>query len=90
MRVELLKQLLAVPSPSYRERAIVECIVKHIEQMGPRAGFRRRVDEHNNIYIIKGDAACLPCVTAHIDTVHRRAPARIVQHGGLLASTSIQ
>ena len=84
MRVELLKQMLAVPSPSYQEQAMVEFIVKHIEQMGSRSGVRCRVDEHNNVYITKGDAEFLPCVAAHIDTVHRLAPATIVQHGGLL------
>ena len=84
MRVELLKQMLAVPSPSYREKAMVEFIVRHVEQMGPRCGVRCRVDEHNNVYITKGDAEFLPCVAAHIDTVHRLAPATIVQHGGLV------
>ena len=84
MRVELLKQMLAVPSPSYQEKAMVAFIVQHIEQLGPRSGVRCRVDEHNNIYITKGDAEFLPCVAAHIDTVHRLAPATIVQHGGLL------
>ena len=63
---------------------MVEFIVRHVEQMGPRSGVRCRVDEHNNIYITKGDAEFLPCVAAHIDTVHRLAPARIVQHDGLL------
>ena len=84
MRVELLKQMLALPSPSYHEKAMVEFIVRHIEQMGPRTGVRCRVDEHNNVYITKGDAEFLPCVAAHIDTVHRSTPACIVQHGGLL------
>jgi tripeptide aminopeptidase len=84
MRVELLKQMLAVASPSYHEKAMVEFIVKHIEQVGPRSGVRCRVDQHNNIYITKGDAEFLPCVAGHIDTVHQLAPATIVQHGGLL------
>ena len=84
MRVELLKQMLAVLSPSYQEKAMVEFIITHIEQMGPRSGVRCRVDEHNNVFITKGDAEFLPCVAAHIDTVHRLAPATIVQHGGLL------
>ena len=84
MRVELLKNLLAVPSPSHQEKAMAEFIVRHVEQMGPRSGVRCRVDEHNNVYITKGDADFLPCVAAHIDTVHRLAPATIVQHGGLL------
>jgi tripeptide aminopeptidase len=84
MRVELLKNLLAVPSPSYQEKAMVEFIVRHVEQMGPRSGVHCRVDERNNVYITKGDAEFLPCVAAHIDTVLRSPPACIVQHGGLL------
>lgn len=84
MRVELLNQLLLLPSPSHREHAVVEFIVRHVESLGPRSGVRCSVDAHNNVYMVKGDAARLPCVAAHIDTVHRRAPARIVQHGGLL------
>lgn len=84
MRVEILNQLLLLPSPSHREHAVVEFIVRHVESLGPRSGVRCPVDAHNNIYIVKGDAPGLPCVAAHIDTVHRRAPARIAQHGGLL------
>ena len=84
MRVELLNQLLLLPSPSHQEHAMVEFILRHVESWGSRSGVRCWVDAHNNVYIIKGDAACLPCVAAHIDTVHRHAPARIVQHGGLL------
>lgn len=84
MHVELLKQILALPSPSYHEQAMVEYLVRHVEQMGPRSGVRCHVDEHNNVYITKGDAEFLPCVAAHIDTVHRLAPSTIVQHGGLL------
>ena len=84
MRVEILNQLLLLPSPSHREHAVVEFIVQHVASMGPRSGVRYSVDAHNNVYIVKGDAARLPCVAAHIDTVHRRAPARVVQHGGLL------
>ncbi len=84
MRVELLNQLLLLSSPSHREHAVVDFIVRHVESMGLRSGVRCWVDDHNNVYIVKGDAARLPCVSAHIDTVHRRAPVRIVQHGGLL------
>lgn len=84
MRVELLNQLLLLPSPSHREQPVVEFIVRHVESLGLLSGVRCSVDAHNNIYIVKGDAARLPCVAAHIDTVHHRAPARIVQHGGLL------
>ena len=84
MRVELLNQLLLLPSSSHHEQAVVEFIVRHVESMGPRSGVRCWVDAHNNVYITKGDAEFLPCVAAHIDTVHRSAPACIVQHGGLL------
>ena len=84
LRAELLTQLLALPSPSHREQAVVDFIVRHVENMEPSSGVRCWADAHNNIYILKGDAQFLPCAAAHIDTVHRRAPARIVQYGGLL------
>lgn len=84
MRVELLTQLLTLPSPSDGEQAVVDFIVQHVQQMGPRSDVRCWVDAHKNVYILKGDAQFLPCVAAHIDTVHRCPPARVVQHGGLL------
>ncbi len=84
MRVELLNQLLLLTSPSHSEHAVVELIVRHVESMGPRSGVRCSVDAHNNVYITKGDAQFLPCVAAHIDTVHRRAPACVIRHGGLI------
>jgi putative aminopeptidase FrvX len=84
MRVDLLKQILAVPSQSHREDQMVEFIRAHVEQGGERLRGRCTVDEHLNVYIVKGNADHLPCVAAHIDTVHPMRPVQIVEQDGVL------
>lgn len=84
MRVDLLKQILAVPSQSCHEEQIVEFLRDHVEQGGERQRGHCTVDEHLNVYIRKGNAEFYPCVAAHIDTVHRPRPVEIFQHDGVL------
>jgi acetylornithine deacetylase/succinyl-diaminopimelate desuccinylase-like protein len=84
VRIELLKQILAVPTCSRHEDRMVEFITRHVRQGG--AGLRGTCasDDWNNVYIRKGQAEFCPCVAAHIDTVHYPQPVRIVQQGGML------
>ncbi|MGA2501777.1 MAG: hypothetical protein ABSH20_28890 [Tepidisphaeraceae bacterium] len=41
------------------------------------------MDEHNNVYIVKGNARFAPCVAAHIDSVHRWTKIQVIQQDGI-------
>jgi len=76
MRLDLLKQILAVPTCSRQEGRMVEFLVEHVRQRGASRCGEVTTDEWNNVFIRKGSPGFLPCVAAHLDTVH---PPRIVQ-----------
>jgi hypothetical protein len=84
MRVDLLKQLLAVPTYSRHEGQMVDFLIEHVRQGG--AGLRGTctIDDWNNVYIRKGTAEFCPCVAAHIDTVHYPQPVMVVEQDGIL------
>ena len=84
MRIELLKQILAVPTCSRQEGRMVEFLVQHVRQRGPARCGEITTDDWNNVFIRKGSIGILPCVAAHIDTVHPLRPVEIVQHDGIL------
>lgn len=84
MRLNLLKRLLAVPTSSLHEEKMVSFLVEHVKERGVARCGRVAVDSHNNVYVVKGNARCLPCVAAHIDSVHRWAEVEIVQQNGTL------
>jgi len=82
MNIERFKQVLAVPTQSMREDQLVEFIRA---QAAARPGVVCTVDIYNNVFLKKGNAAFLPCVAAHIDSIQ---PVdrffRIVQRNGTL------
>ena len=84
MRLNLLKQILAVPSCSRQEGRMVEFLVEHVRQRGAARCGEITTDDWNNVFIRKGSIGILPCVAAHIDTVHPLCPVEIVQHDGIL------
>jgi tripeptide aminopeptidase len=62
----------------------VEFIVEHVRQRGSTRCGSIVTDKCNNLYIRKGQAEIVPCVAAHIDTVHPLRPVEIVQRDGVL------
>ena len=84
MNLNLLKQILAVPSHSRREVRMVKFLVEHVRQGGVGLRGTCVVDDWNNVFIRKGKAKYLPCVAAHIDTVHPLRPVEIVEQDGIL------
>jgi len=84
MRLELLKQVLAVPTCSRQEQHMVAFLVEHVRQRGPARCGEIATDEWNNVFIRKGRADCYPCVAAHIDTVQPLRPVDIVEQDGKL------
>lgn len=84
MRIDLLKQILAVPTCSRQEGRMVEFLVEHVRQRGSARCGSIVTDKCNNVYIRKGQAEIVPCVAAHIDTVHPLRPVEIVQQDGIL------
>lgn len=84
MKLDLLKQLLAVPSPSGQEEPMVAFLTAYVNAGGGRQRGRCWSDAHRNVYIVKGDAGFAPCVAAHLDTVHPVTPVKIVKQAGML------
>ena len=84
LRLDLLKRLLAVPTCSRQEGQMVEFIVEHVRQRGSARCGEIVIDDWNNVYIRKGGLGVVPCVAAHIDTVHPLRPVEIVQQDGIL------
>ena len=70
--LQLLKQVLSVPTKTYQEDLMVEFLVNWLTENK----IEHFVDEHNNVYATKQENSELsedfyfPCVIAHTDTVH--------------------
>ncbi|MHC1767359.1 MAG: hypothetical protein AB9869_24290 [Verrucomicrobiia bacterium] len=84
MRLELLKRLLAVPSPSRQEQHMVALVLEHVRQRGPKRCGRAWGDRWNNVYIRKGSTEPVPLVCAHLDTVYNWTQVEVVEQDGLL------
>lgn len=84
MRLDLLKRLLAVPSYSWQEGRMVEFLVQHVRERGSARCGEIVADEWNNVFIRKGSPGIVPCLAAHIDTVHPLRRLEIVEQDGLL------
>lgn len=81
----MFKSLLEVPSYSGQEGHMVEFLTGHIKARGVARCGRAVVDEHNNVYVIKGNAPYFPCLSAHIDTVFPiDGDVRVVEEAGTL------
>jgi tripeptide aminopeptidase len=84
MRLQLLIEILAVPTCSRQEGRMVEFLVERVRQQGVGRCGEVTTDGWNNVYIRKGDATYCPCLAAHIDTVHPPRPVEVVQQDGIL------
>ncbi|MGO9443301.1 MAG: M28 family peptidase [Thiobacillaceae bacterium] len=84
VRLDLLKQILAVPTYSRHEGQMVEFLADHVREGGVGLRGTCDSDDWNNVYIRKGEAEFYPCVAAHIDTVHDPQPVKIVRQDGIL------
>jgi len=84
VELELLKQLLVVPSHSGREERLVAFLKEHVRQGGIERCGEIFVDRFNNVRIRKGKLGAVPCVAAHLDTVHAASAVKIVQQDGRL------
>jgi len=84
MRLDLLKQILAVPTCSRQEERMVAFLAEHVRQRGKEKCGEIVTDCLNNVYIRKGNAGIVPCLAAHIDTVHTPRPVEIIEQDGIL------
>lgn len=89
----LLREILSIPTYSYREELIREYIERHANDKG----YHVREDLIGNLYLSKGDVAPhehFPCVVAHMDTVHRHIElidtnSRLIINEGLIDNETI-
>ena len=71
--LQLLKDVLSIPTFTYKEDLMVEFLIKWFNQNN----IEYFVDEHKNVYATKQTLTELPedfyfpCVISHTDTVHR-------------------
>jgi putative aminopeptidase FrvX len=63
---------------------MVRFLAEHVRQRGPVRCGQIVTDGWNNVFIRKGSPGVVPCVAAHIDSVHPLRPVEIVQHDGIL------
>lgn len=84
LNLDLLEQVLSVPTHSQQEHQMVEFLMEHVRQRGSTRCGSIVSDQWNNVLIRKGDAEGVPCVAAHLDTVHSLRPVEIVEQDGLL------
>jgi tripeptide aminopeptidase len=70
--LQFLKEVLSVPSKTYREELMVEYLVSWLA----KNNIEHFVDEHKNVYATKQESPIttedfyFPCVVSHTDTVH--------------------
>lgn len=69
MKMELLKQLYKIHSPSGNEWAMKRFIRRYVRKHIPDTEIR--TDQKGNLYVIKGMAETYPCIVAHLDQVQR-------------------
>jgi len=82
MNLELLKKILAIPSYSGREERLAAFLLNYLSI---ELGLHAWIDDHCNVFAIKGKAAWYPCLSAHIDTVHQAEEGvQIVERDGNL------
>jgi len=70
MDLNKFKELLSVPTKTYKESKMVEYLISTI---GDMEGVTLTCDEHNNIYAVKGELGegeFYPMFISHTDTVH--------------------
>jgi putative aminopeptidase FrvX len=65
--LKLLKRVLRVNSPSGREKAMRDFVVRYIRQN--IKGVKVECDKVGNLYITKGKADLFPCIIAHMDSI---------------------
>ena len=80
MRINLLKQLLNIHSPSRMEQGMVAFLADYARDHG----YRFETDLWNNTYLRKGKTGPVPAVCAHIDTVPTVGTGKLRQQSGRL------
>jgi len=79
MDINKFKDLLSVPTKTYKESKMVEYLITTIGNMD---GVTLTCDEHNNIYAVKGilgEGEFYPMFISHTDTVHELVDEIIVK-----------
>jgi len=77
--IQLLKDVLSVPTKTYQEERMVEFLVNWLTENN----IEHFVDENNNVYATKQESVLIPenfyfpCVISHTDTVHNIEPINI-------------
>jgi putative aminopeptidase FrvX len=87
LRVDLLSKIMAIPTYSRSEDQMVAFLVDYVHGHGLARCGVVTTDKWKNVYIRKGKAGHVPCVAAHIDTVHPLGRVNIVTDNEILFGT---
>lgn len=83
MRTELLKEILALPTCTNQEKAVIDFLARYAEEWG----YAWHVDQAGNVYVTKGSPEPnqhYPLVCSHTDSVHPPVKTEIVENGDML------
>jgi di/tripeptidase len=85
--LELLKEVLSIPSYSRREELVRDFVISYAKERG----YEVIVDDKRNVYVTNGEideGEYYPCVVAHMDTVHRSHTDLIDENRRLIIESS--
>jgi len=85
--LELLKEVLSIPSYSRREELVRDFVISYAKERG----YEVIVDDKGNVYVTNGkidEGEYYPCVVAHMDTVHRSHTDLIDKNRRLIIESS--
>ena len=89
--LQLLKEVLSVPTKTYQEEFMIEYIVNWLNENN----IENYVDEYGNIYATKkeievSDNFYYPCVISHTDTVHGLGNINVVEEENFNAQNELK
>lgn len=89
--LQLLKEVLSVPTKTYQEEFMIEFIVNWLNENN----IENYVDEYGNVYATKkereiSDSFYFPCVISHTDTVHGLGNINVVEEQNYNAQNELK
>tara|TARA_R110002051_G_C8691737_1_gene493151 strand:- start:686 stop:1507 length:822 start_codon:yes stop_codon:yes gene_type:complete len=71
-----LKNLLSVPTHTWKEDRLIEHVINYISSIGMVNYYQ---DGLGSLYITKGDSSTYPCLVAHLDSVHDITEMEVIE-----------
>jgi hypothetical protein len=85
MNKKLLMEILAIPSKTYEESAMIEWLLAYFKDKP----YQCKRDAKGNVYVTKGTAGYYPCACSHTDTVWQPQKTTIIEAGDKLFAEDV-